>query len=428
MESAPICHIDRIPNEILRLILSFVAGDVTEPENEITLTSPSGTESYFQCILVARWVSRRFRMIANELGFWHNDKFHIVDFLFLQDHRPCRQAQYISTLLGDDHLVACLNRKCSWTFSNLESFYEIVARIPDLPRNTRTVVLEWFPEGIGFVIYRLATFTAVTELRIQFDLFNDENSPMVELDLDALSESLPLLETLDLNNLQTYSGTLAESANLHTFRVELSFRGEAIFSPSLLPINSAQRLKSLAIRMNDRHIHPITHEHFDPFVNLADLRLPFVWSLGCDILTHGKFTLTSLSIYYVPDDDPLAENVLPIFSAQSVKFLRQLDFDTTRGLRPVHLAPEVADQLTSALLNLRSLEVLAWKVHCRTSWFKRWAPLRNLRSVTLARQFIKFDAEVDGILPDTEGYLLQITTKTNRFSRRRVTLVATRTR
>jgi hypothetical protein len=230
-------------------------------------------------------------------------------------------------------------------------------------------------------------------LRIQFDIFNDE--PMVDLDLDALSDSLPLLETLDLNNLQTYSGTLAESANLHTFRVELSVRGEAIFSPSLLPLNSAQRLNSLAIRTNHRHIHPITHEHFDPFVNLADLRLPFVWSLGCDILTHGKFTLTSLSIYYDPDDDPLAENVLPIFSAQSVKFLRQLDFDTTQGFLPVNLAPEVADQLTSALLNLRSLEVLAWKVHCRTSWFKRWAPLRNLKSVTLARQFIKFDVEVD---------------------------------
>ena len=277
MESAPICHIDRIPNEILRLILSFVAGNVTEPEDEVTLTSPSGTESYFQCIFAARWVSRRFRMITNELGFWHDDDFDIVDFLLLRDRRPRRQAQYISTLLRDDHLVACLNRKSSWAFRNLESFYEIVARIPDLPRNTRTVILEWFPEGIGFVIYRLATFTAVTELRITFDLYNPAEN--VKLDLDALSESLPLLETLDFNNLQTYSGTLAESANLHTLCAQVSYSRGAIFSPSLLPINSAQRLKSLTIRMNSWHIHPITREHFDPFVNLADLRLPFVSSL-----------------------------------------------------------------------------------------------------------------------------------------------------
>jgi hypothetical protein len=426
MESAPICHIDRIPNEILRSILSFVAGNVTQPEGEVLkLTSPSGTESLFQCIFAARWVSRRFRMITNELDFWHDDDFNILDLLFLRSRPPRRQAQYISTLLRDDHLVACLNCKRSWAFSNLESFYEIVARIPDLPRNTSTVILEWFPEGLGFVIYRLATFTAITELQIYFGSLEGESRPVIEIDLDAIAESFPVLRTLELNRLQKYSGTLAQLENLHTLDVLLLGR-ESISPVSLLPINSGQSLKRLDLCMSIWSEHYLKHQDFAPFVNLAHLCVYSLSSLDCDIIIHGKFALASLRLLYdnTHNEAPVA-TVLSMFYAPSLEFLQRLDFVSRLDDPTLALDSEVADQLTSALANLRSLEVLTWKMHCRTSWFKRWAPLRNLKSVTLERDFIKFD-DIDGTLPDTEGYLLQVTT--NRFARRRVSLVTTRAR
>jgi len=227
--------------------------------------------------------------------------------------------------------------------------------------------------------------------------------------------------------LQKYSGTLAPLANLQKLDVVLLGR-ESISVASLLPINSGQSLKKLTLCMNIWHKHYLTHEDFAPFVNLAHLCVFSLSSLDCDIITRGKFALASLEVYYHTShiNAPVA-TILSVFYAPSLEFLQRLDFYCTDpGDDPSSaIDSEVADQLTSALANLRSLEVLTWKVHCRTSWFKRWAPLRNLKSVTLERDFIKFD-DVDGTLPDTEEYLLQVTT--NRFARRRVTLVTTRTR
>jgi hypothetical protein len=64
MDSAPICYIDRLPNEVLRLILSFPS-----PYDSFAV----GGRPYFSTILGARWLSRRFRMIVNDLAFWQND-------------------------------------------------------------------------------------------------------------------------------------------------------------------------------------------------------------------------------------------------------------------------------------------------------------------------------------------------------------------
>src|SRR5271170_2061958 len=136
MESAPICHIDRIPNEILRLILSFV----------------DDSDDYYwfkrlqlRDIVIVRSVSRRFRLITNELGFWNEDDFDIMSLFKIHDRRPRLQARYIKAVLNDDDLLRCLNRKSGWTFHNIEEFMAIVSSIPELPRNTRRVTFHFFP-------------------------------------------------------------------------------------------------------------------------------------------------------------------------------------------------------------------------------------------------------------------------------------------
>src|SRR5271170_2026579 len=207
METPPICYIDRLPNETLRHILSFV-----HDSDHYYMAN----ESQVRNIVVVRWVSRRFRMTTNELGFWHKDDFDIIHFFNVQRRRPRLQARYIKTVLSDDHLIQRLNRKRGWQFHNIEEFMAIVASIPELPRNTRRVTLFYFSEVLSLAIDSLAAFTAITELTIKLDLDS-------LLDLDAIVESCPLLEMLDLDGVAKHCGSLEPASKLQ--RLSLTFDG-----------------------------------------------------------------------------------------------------------------------------------------------------------------------------------------------------------
>ena len=162
------CHIDRLPNEILRLILSFVDdSDYDHWQNPQQLRD----------IVIVRWVSRRFRLITNELGFWNKDDVDITSLFKMHDRRPRLQARFIKALLNDDNLLRCLSRKSGWTFNNIEEFMAIVTSIPELPRNTRRVTFHFFPEALNLAIDLLSTFTAITELTIR-----PEGDTMLDLD------------------------------------------------------------------------------------------------------------------------------------------------------------------------------------------------------------------------------------------------------
>ena len=92
MDSAPICYIDGLPNEVIRLVVSFIS-----PYDTFAV----GGRPYFSTILGARWLSRRFRMIVNDLAFWQNDT---VDFVWMATHcGTLVSAAHLKELNLDNH-------------------------------------------------------------------------------------------------------------------------------------------------------------------------------------------------------------------------------------------------------------------------------------------------------------------------------------
>src|SRR5271170_2131457 len=148
MEPAPICYIDRLPNEVLHVILSFVATDLYNISNSFRVRSSSRMFTNVRSIIGVRWVSRRFRTIANELAFWNDDHFDITEFIKLNQWEPRLQARHIRKLFHDDHLVSRLSRKRGWRFSTVDTFFAIVMSIPELPQTTQHVWFNRFPEGL----------------------------------------------------------------------------------------------------------------------------------------------------------------------------------------------------------------------------------------------------------------------------------------
>jgi len=211
MESAPICHIDKLPNEILRVICSLLA-----PSNEWNLVDylPPYIAS---SILAIRCVSRRFRMISDDLQFWHEDSFDFSDLCC--DTKPRQLGRRIRKLLDDDNLKLVLSRKSGWQFSCIQALFATAASLPGLSRNTRSITLSYFEgDDVENAIYFLAGFTAVTQLTIDYE---PEGDTPPSLDFGIIVESCPLLETLVITYLRYHDGSLAKAAKLQ--KVDITF-------------------------------------------------------------------------------------------------------------------------------------------------------------------------------------------------------------
>ena len=392
MESTPICYIDRIPNEILRIVFSFLT-----PSND-------SFKWYDSPILAVRCASRRFRIIANDLEFWREGLFDIADLFQAGQGRPL--ARRTRKLLNDNDLKLVLSRRTEWQFSTIQSLFAVATSVPELCQNTRKVFLREFENSLEIAIDYMAAFTALTELTIEF------NDDCDDADFDGIVDCCPLLTTLVLMGLPEASGSLNGAANLRKLVLIFWETQSAYLDSNLLPFKSAQTLESIDITIWGRYDILGDSKDFtlDRFVNLAHFETTNLNLLTWEILTHGKFTLTNLDVTYcrLSPGDPVDlipfESLLSMFDAPSLKSLRRLQFSFPYARCaddpevPIEQRRDEGNQLVSAIgTNFEDLENLELDTEFCTSQLKSFAKLRYLKSITLrvGLSFIHFD-DYDG--------------------------------
>ena len=335
-------------------------------------------------------------MIANDLEFWREGSFDIANLFYSGEGRPL--ARRTRNLLNDNDLKLVLSRRTAWQFSTLQTLFAVATRVPELCQNTRKVFFRHF-EGncLEIAIDYMAAFTALTELKIECADECDEGG---YVDFDGIVDCCPLLTTLVVMDLPEASGSLNGATNLRKLVLTFSSTQSAYLDSDLLPFNSAQTLESIGITVWGRYdtSEDSSEDDFtlDHFVNLAHFETKNLNLLTWEILTHGKFTLTSLDVTYFrrtpsdPVDLILFESLLSMFDAPSLKSLRRLKFSFPYSgcvgdpKVPDKQRRDEGNQLVSAIgTNFGDLERLELEIECCTSALKSFAKLRYLKSITL---------------------------------------------
>src|SRR6266516_272188 len=73
-------------------------------------------------IFAIRRTCQRFRIITDNMKFWHDRFFHFQELLRENPYFYKKSASFIKTLLDDIHLVRCLQSKAHWEFTDIQSF------------------------------------------------------------------------------------------------------------------------------------------------------------------------------------------------------------------------------------------------------------------------------------------------------------------
>ena len=387
MSTVPTAYIDRLPNEILRMICLFV----NEPDDDdecyggrvfLPKRHPRG-RGWVASILVLRWVSRRLRLIVDDLDIWGQDDFDLTSqFWPPENGTPFEFARIINNFLRDERLVYAISPRSVWEFTSIEVFFTILFNVPEMPLNTREIDLLDFEVGLGSAVHHLKRFTCVTDLSICVTSEATKAERLV--DLDAIVRSCPLLQSLDLRMLENYRGTLLNAANLRHLSLEFCDHFQRITS-DLIPLKSAKTLTSFSIEHRDHYMDEFPgHALFEPFASLTEFTANCLTDKFCDILVNGKFLLSDLGVClrvaYM--DGSSFQKVREVFFASSLEHLHILDFTVEydaagRGENERDL--DEMEPIIYAITGLRHLTYLRIRAGLRLSWCDRFARLRNLK-------------------------------------------------
>jgi hypothetical protein len=368
------CYIDKIPTEILQHILSFV----TTPISNWELASGEHDNILppVHLLLALKAVSRRFRMITNQLDYWQNHEF------LISGHSREPSERYIRVLLNDKELVSALNRKKGWTFSSSIAFLIIKERIKNLGSNTTSISLRRIRFDLSMVIHELKNFTNLNALKIVFE----PGSPS-KINLDPIVEACPGLKTLDLIDMPEHWGTLKRVATLQKLKVTWKSNNNPDLLSSLLPFNSTKSLQSLGLERIDATItNDFTRDQFNQFFNLKHFTIYDFTPTFCDMVSHGKFALSNLDITFseIPYiTNPEFRSVLSMLCAPSLQSLNHLILGT-KTISVTQETEAATRQLVCSIAKLPNLQILELKLLAFLSGFKYFADskLRHLKSIS----------------------------------------------
>jgi hypothetical protein len=259
--------IERIPNETLAHIISFIPMD-----EFVEYCTEDGSERTIHQIIALLHVSRRFRQTMFQRDdLWHDMKFTFSSLAvptqdFYGDWVRDRDAPLCKALLGDTDFLDCIKEKKEWMFESMEVLSTIVDHVPSFKQSATTVVLRF--DKIRDAFQRLDSCEKVTFLRVQ--------SGWSLWDLSAVERYLPQLRILKVAlHYGAFEGSFKRLANLESLAINgVDMNGNPL-DLSILPFASATTLAELTFVccafFPDATLEDFTHLYHLHFITPAGL-------------------------------------------------------------------------------------------------------------------------------------------------------------
>lgn len=382
---------DKLPNEILQLIVSFLPS----PNHGNCDCSQQLIHKFDSppALLIVRWISRRFRIIANECR-----SGDILDFFqFSETTKNSRvREKAIKTFLADAHFVTCLSKRTDWKFTSLQIFLGITSLVPSVAHNARTIDLIFYENcGVSFVILGLGYFTQITKLNI-----DSQESLEEVIDLDLITTSFPALESLKLWHLHEHRGTLRRITRLdirhHNWDPDRFC--DLTLGSVYFPFDSGERLTALALGYFEEVSPDVDLHVLDRFPNLIDLEIFFLVPETFDLIINSNIKLTKFSTDVCWPGFPVVQ-LLKLFSAPCLSSIKKMALTIEGSIvkKNAYEYLEYLEPVISAITGLRSLQDLYLRTGMRKSWFESFSKLVDLKDLCNDLSVFQYGESIDEI-------------------------------
>jgi F-box-like len=233
-------YILQLPNETLQIIFS-----------DLDIKCEYRTRGGWRSLLLGlTHVCRQFRRVIHEAGFWLKKDFDFADLLARTGGaQPRCSSRWLRTLLSDQYLQSCLERKTDWVFEDMRILSIVIDTVPSFVD---------VAQNLSFRIHRchslLSDFSAgsvIFEHVIELELgigkwFRWQNPVKRPYNLDLMGPCFPALKTLSLSaSWGVLKGTLETFPHLEHFSVEALSLGD-----TFKPLESPSNLTRLSIKCN----------------------------------------------------------------------------------------------------------------------------------------------------------------------------------
>jgi len=369
----PLCPlILRLPNEVLRNILSYVYNlSCDEPFVQYTL---DGEEHEISQMLVLGSVCCHFRAITAQLDFWCDPNFCFADLI---PRSPLAgsvdgyyDGQLLAALFSDWNLVNSLGqRKKDWIFESYEGLMVVLEGVPLFRQNTRAIHLEIIEEeDCHAAMKALAAYSHITKFSTHYT---------TTIDLSAIAALFPSLESLSCFETGNFKGSLEQLPHLHMLRLS-SWDNTMHPNRPCLPLQSSQTLTELSLQYcMDVNIPFFDTDSLSAFMNLKSLAIRPLTESICEFIIRAQIQLYFFEITIV-------ERHAPIY-----RFVDMIQADCLRNLKEFGIAHfghykkvteqywfRVFDTFTSTL---SSVEQLQLNTPLRLEWCQYFARMSNLK-------------------------------------------------
>jgi hypothetical protein len=411
------CSILILPDEVLRETFSHVL-------TPVTVSSHTTGKFQFSDIISIRSVCRRFRAVFNELPFWYDGDFDLLDLISNREwlypielFEDCRA--FLEDLLSERQLIERFVLRSKWRFRNLISFQTVHKFVPSFSENTTAVVLEsdftratastkfrhgrsWespltlrglSPDDESDCRWLCPLLDAKARTPIQRFLVNLGNCHCLTtlqlstirapLDLDSIVRFCPQIKGLRLTRIMQYKGNLQGLSLLQELDVRNFTSPINVPMDYILPKNSALSLTRLSIVHDEwmdpeDDISPVWPTLLDVFLNVTSLCISPVTDSFCDFIVRANLSLIDFRAQVTHGAEVTMTKVVDIFSAQSLRNLRHLRF----SIRKYKRIPAPFLRLLEAIVsNLHLLKELSIAMALNLSWCTQLIYLVNLEKL-----------------------------------------------